>query len=466
MTDIYRDPTDGATARRVDLLRRRRDELVTMPHAVRRVVVSRGARTAASAAMAVVGALLVGSAASPRISRLVGHVLPPDDPAVIATALLAAWLGGALIYAIARAISEHRFAVAMTKCVLPGEDLHEDLERLSNETPDEVARRMAHAREVSSAAMPVLAAALVGPATLAYLGLAIHVHGWPANRVIEHAMIDHAGTLMVAGVLGVVAMLVMLSARMRSPRVAVPAGVVAITAVIIAALSRSDLAAAIAAIAGTIAVLARSLRVERAWIETDDPAAGTELFALIAKKLAAARRLIVANPGTVTLACSALGLAIVGHATSDVPLSDGRPVLAGAFHRALHMPAVQEATDEQVAAPAPEPTPPHVKRLEYGVIEVEATFDGHDATLPTGITVPSGWESRIEVHVDYARSTVTQYTVDGVGAFSTSYPYQVITPTACSTEPGKPLRLEVHAETAGVHHVVFVIHPSLTASSC
>ena len=68
MTDIYRDPTDGATARRVDLLRRRRDQLVTMPHAIRRVVVARGARMAASLAMAFIGALLVGSAGSPRLS--------------------------------------------------------------------------------------------------------------------------------------------------------------------------------------------------------------------------------------------------------------------------------------------------------------------------------------------------------------------------------------------------------------
>src|SRR3569623_2994556 len=103
MTDSYRDPSVGATARRVDLLRRRRDELVTMPHAIRRVVVARGARTAAAWAMARFGALLVGAAAAPRIAQLVGHVLPPDDPAVIATGLLAAWLGGALVDAIARA---------------------------------------------------------------------------------------------------------------------------------------------------------------------------------------------------------------------------------------------------------------------------------------------------------------------------------------------------------------------------
>jgi hypothetical protein len=465
MTDIYRDPTDGATARRVDLLRRRRDELVTMPHAVRRVVVARGARIAASAAMALIGALLVGSAASPRISKLVGHVLPPDDPAVIATALLAAWIGGALVYAIARSICEHRFAVAMTKCVLPGEDLHEDLERLSHETPDEIARRMAHAREVSSAAMPVLAAALLGPATLAYIALAIHVRGWPANRVIEDAMRQGSGTLILAGVIGVFAMLAVLTQRMRSPGVAVPAGVGAVTAVIVAALFRSELAGAVAAIAGIIAMLGRTLRIERAWIETDDPAAGTELVPLLRKKLGQLRALVAANKSIVALGCAAFAGALVGHATQP-PLVRSAPshVLADAMQRAVNP---QQADGLTVDDARPYVSAgPHVKRLEYGVIEVEATFEGSEAELPTGITIPPGWEARVEVHVDYERSTVVPYTVDGIGNFSTGYPFQVITPTVCSTERSKPLRLDVHADTLGTHHVTFVIRPSLTAAPC
>jgi hypothetical protein len=415
MTDIYRDPTDGATARRVDLLRRRRDELVTMPHAVRRVVVARGARIAASAAMALVGALLVASAASPRISKLVGHVLPPDDPAVIATALLAAWLAGALVYAIARAICEHRFAVAMTKCVLPGADLHEDLERLAHETPDEVARRMAHAREVSSAAMPVLAAALVGPATLAYIALAIRVHGWPANRVIEHTMQDHAGALVIAGLVGVVAMIAVLTQRMRSPMMTVPMGVVAVTAILVAALTKSDLATAIAAISGTIAITTRTLRIERAWIETDDPAAGTELFALVSRRLADARRVAVAHKGIVTLTLVAVGLGLAGHATTDVPLDSERPTLAALFRRALQPPtAVADEPGRDDASPQTESS---LRRLAYGVIEVEVTFTGADAVVPSELVIPSGWDSRIEAtSTTRARPRVTMTSTASVAS--------------------------------------------------
>lgn len=459
MTDIYRDPTDGATARRVDLLRRRRDELVTMPHAVRRVVVARGARIAASAAMAVVGALLVGAASSPRMAKLLGHLLPPDDPAVIATALLAAWLGGALVYAIARSICEHRFAVAMTRCVLPGDDLHHDLERLAHETPDEVARRMAHAREVSSAAMPVLAAALVGPATLAYIGLAIRVHGWPANRVIEHAMQEHSGALVLAGVLGVVAIALVLTQRMRAPSMTVPMGVVAVTAIVVAAATKSDVASAIAAIAGMIALNTRTLRIERAWIDTEDPAAGTELFVRMRRRLADARRFVVAHYGMVTFMLVAFGLGLTGPGQfPTVPRNTEPPRLAAMVHRAMQ---------PRAAAHAPQDSPDvsTVRRLPYGVIEVEVSFAGRETVVETGLAIPPGWDARIEAHVDYERSTPGEYEIDSLGRFTATYPFLVITPTVCATQPAMALPLVIHAGP-GPHHVVLVLRPSLTAAGC
>ena len=433
-----------------------------MPHAVRRVVVARGARIAASAAMALIGALLVGSAASPRFSKLIGHLLPPDDPAVIATALLAAWLGGALVYAIARSICEHRFAVAMTTCVLPGEDLHDDLERLAHETPDEVARRMAHSREVSSAAMPVLAAALVGPATLAYIGLAIRVRGWPANRVIEHAMQDHAGSLVIAGVLGVIAMTAVLTQRMRSPSVAVPMGVVAVTAILLAALTKSDLASAVAAIAGIIAINTRTLRIERAWIETDDPAAGTELFVAIRRRLAEAHRFAVANKGMIALIVVASGLALSGPGKNpfDAPRNTEPPILRAALQRAVQ--------PRPVDAPRVQDTPEvtkTIRRLPYGVIEIEVTFTGNEVEVASGLSIPAGWDARIEAHIDYDRSTVDHYDIDRFGQFTVTYPFQVITPTVCATERALPLPLVIHT-TPRRAPLVLVLRPSLTAAGC
>jgi hypothetical protein len=312
--------------------------------------------------------------------------------------------------------------------------------------------------------MPVLAAALLGPATIAYIGLAIRVHGWPANRVIEHAMQSHAGSLVLAGVLGVVAMAAVLFRRMRAPTMSVPMGVVAVTAIIIAALTKSDVATAVAAIAGIIAINTRTLRIERAWIETDDPAAGTELFALIKRRLADARRLLVAHYRAVALAIVVLALGFTGHVPTDVPLNSEPPTLAATFHRAIQPTVVVEPAN-QAAVPAPEPTPPHVRRLSYGVIEVEVTFSGSDVTVPTGITIPPGWDSRVEAHVDYERSTAGEYDIDGFGHFTAAYPFQVITPTVCATERAQPLNLAIHAG-AGTHHIVIVIRPSLTAAGC
>jgi hypothetical protein len=412
--------------------------------------------------VALIGALLVGSAASPRFGKVIGHLLPPDDPAVIATALLAAWLGGALVYAIARSICEHRFAVAMTRCVLPGEDLHDDLERLAHETPDEVARRMAHAREVSSAAMPVLAAALVGPATLAYIGLAIRVHGWPANRVIEHAMQEHSGSLVIAGVLGVIAMTAVLTQRMRSPSVAVPMGVVAVTAILVAALTKSDLASAVAAIAGIIAINTRTLRIERAWIETDDPAAGTELFVAIRRRLAEARRFAVANKGMIALIVIASSLALTGPAKLpfDVPHNTEPPMLRAAFQRAVQ----PQPVDAPHVRDTPEVTKT-IRRLPYGVIEVEVTFTGNEVEVASGLTIPAGWDARVEAHIDYERSTRGEYDLDTFGHFSPTYPFRVITPTVCATQRSLPLPLVIHT-APGTHHVVLVLRPSLTAAGC
>jgi len=468
MTDIYRDPIDGATARRVDLLRRRRDELVTMPHAIRRVVVARGARMAASLTMAFIGALLVGSAGSPRISRIVGHLLPPDDPAVIATGLLAAWLGGALIYAIARSIAEHRFAVAMTKCVLPGQDLHDDLERLAHDHPDEVARRMAHRLEVRSAALPVMAAAFVGPATLAYLRLAAQVHGWPPNRFIEHSLGDHAGDVILAALVGLVATLAVLSPKLRGPRAAVPAGIVAVTALVIAIALRDTatfwMTLPIIASAGTIALMARKLRIERAWIETEDPAEGAEMFAVIARRFAELRRFVAAHIGMVTLVTAAFGFALVGHA-SFVELPHALPdhSLATAFQHAS-APVVLDVEDAHVNEPASESV--QMTREDYGKIDVDVAFDGTVTDVATGLVIPSGWEARIEAHVDREHSQIQNFTVDGVGVLSDGHPFEVSTPIVCATRPSVPVRLHITTAYSGHHTIRIVLQPTLRASKC
>src|SRR5580693_3422725 len=169
MSDIYRDPTEGAAAKRQDLLRRRRDDLATMPHAIRRVVVARDARVAAGLAMTIGGVATLATALRPTWAARLDSILPGVQPASISTLLFGAWLIAFLAYMVSRARSEHRFAVAMSHYVLPGRDLDYDLQRLDHERPDEMARDMAHRREVASVAWLVLGASLVVPATLLYV---------------------------------------------------------------------------------------------------------------------------------------------------------------------------------------------------------------------------------------------------------------------------------------------------------
>ncbi|MBT8495869.1 MAG: hypothetical protein KJO07_22690, partial [Deltaproteobacteria bacterium] len=55
----FRDFMPGMEGRRADLLRRRRDELATMPHALRRVYVARVSRVSAALAACLGGTVLM-----------------------------------------------------------------------------------------------------------------------------------------------------------------------------------------------------------------------------------------------------------------------------------------------------------------------------------------------------------------------------------------------------------------------
>ena len=74
--------------------------------------------------------------------------MPGIQPAPLSTLLSGSWIIGLVAWAISRARVEHRFAVAMSKYVLPSNDLDHDVERLDHERPDDIARAMGHQLEV------------------------------------------------------------------------------------------------------------------------------------------------------------------------------------------------------------------------------------------------------------------------------------------------------------------------------
>lgn len=313
-SDIFRDRTEGVIARRLDLLRKRRDELITMPHAVRRVVVARSARIAASRIAIGGGLVLAIAAALPSMYGVLERALPGINPAVLSQLLLATWFIAIVTYALARSRAEHRFIVAMSKCVLPGEDVDHDIERLSHEHPDAIAKTMAQRLEVRSAALPILAATLLVPATALYVMESITESGW--SKYYEYSLAAEATSLVAFVGIGCAVALVMTRRWARAPMVAPIAAVSAVVALIgvpaaYVLLGRVPMwTLAVAAIPTTIAVIARRLRVERTLIDAVDPAAGSELFSW-KKSFVAARAQLRRVPARAYIGAAAFAVAVL-----------------------------------------------------------------------------------------------------------------------------------------------------------
>lgn len=196
------------------------------------------------------GAATLVCALSPTLAAYFTRGMPGINPALLSTLVIAMWVIGVVAYFVARARCEHHFSVAIGKTVLPSENPDDDIDRLSNEHPDDVARGMAHRLEVRSTAWPVAAVAMIVPATLLYVVYGIRAGGWPAIAEYEQSLAAHAGKLVFLAVTGA---LVGVATTHRAFRRS--SGLVWLLSL------------------GTV-----SLRKERAMLETDDPAAGSELF--------------------------------------------------------------------------------------------------------------------------------------------------------------------------------------------
>lgn len=184
----FRDSSAGVNAKRDKLLGARRADLAYMSHAIRRTFVSRSARTGASIALALGGAILLAATVSSDFAGFVITLLPGEAPAPLANLLFGTWIFAALGGLVARSISERRFTLAMSKAVLPSEDAHQDVARLAHETPDEVGRRMAHRQGRIGRALPILAAGFVLPATAIAAKLAIAAGGYPSLDSFEYIL--------------------------------------------------------------------------------------------------------------------------------------------------------------------------------------------------------------------------------------------------------------------------------------
>lgn len=244
-----------------------------MPHAIRRVYVARRARSAASIAIWLMGAATLVCAMSPKLTAYLTKGMPGINPALLSTLVMAMWVLGIVAYCVARARCEHHFQVAISKTVLPSENPDEDIDRLSHEHPDEVARGMAHELEVRSSAWPVAAAAMLIPMTLLYGYFGIKTHDWPAIVDYEQSLAANAPKLLFLAVIGSFAAILTTHRAFRQSSTGMwmlSLGVLSFPA--------TGWLASLFIITLSIGFVVRKLRKERSMLETNDPAAGSEMF--------------------------------------------------------------------------------------------------------------------------------------------------------------------------------------------
>ena len=196
----FRDPRDGALARRGDLLRTRRDEFVEMPEEIRRVFVARWARIGGALGASIAGCAGLAVALPQKLAfetgdavlRFAELLLPAsfgNRPAVLATLAVGAWLAGVFGYLLGKALAERAFARHVNQSVRPTDDLYNDVERLSHVSPVTVAQTLALRIEGWSVALPIFALALLLPSACLYLGQALEVGGYPTINDFDDGLL-------------------------------------------------------------------------------------------------------------------------------------------------------------------------------------------------------------------------------------------------------------------------------------
>jgi len=485
-SEIFRDRTEGTAAKRQELLRRRRDELVTMPHAVRRVIVARSARIAASMAITLGGVALIATAASPHFTVWLASIMPGIQPAPLSTLLSGSLIVGIVAWAISRGRVEHRFAVEMSKYVMPSNDLDHDVERLDHEHPDHIARAMGHRLEVKSAAWPILAVGVLAPATALWLGRLVRTHAWPVMSEFEIGLAMHAKTLALIGFASTIGAIAMTRKALRQPvtaTLALPFGFVTSALTVLGFWKGSSFAwllFAISVIVLAVGLVARTLRKERTLLEVDDPAAGSELFTIrgaireVRTQLAAARGFWRRVPIRYRMMTGVV--ALLGCSWGAVHYWRGymHAQKLEAAYAALPPTAQPDLNDPNELVQASPPvqngnakaTTSKIDRIG-GRFWVEAQLDANgDAVIPmVGFkTLPEGWRASLDLELVSHDPLGFVTDTSDVRYLSSESPRMQLAIDAC--KGSKSLALHVQQPHTPNQKVTFWVVPTLTVDAC
>ena len=431
-----------------------------MPHAIRRVYVARRARTAASVAIALIGAMLLVVAATPTWAAFLARGMPGINPGILCTLVVAMWLVGMFAYVAARAIDEHRFAVAMSRLVMPGADLNEDLERLAHEHPDQAAREMAHRLEVRSAALPVLAAGVLLPVTALYVAAAFQTAGWPVIASFEASIAHHTTQLVACAGLGTVLAVAVTKRAVRLPVVAPTMAILALICGGIAGVFTPWLAP-VALLLAVIGLVARRLRIERELLEAEDPAAGSEIFTIrgALRRLGSAASTVLARVrGVRPVWVLVAGLLVIAGVTATKLLEVKGPPPP---------PPQLAASTPRIAKPAiaPSGSRSSIEPMGRGVLKVVLDLvDDQPIEIP-GLAalaaVPAGWQARVSIR--QLEGLSLQVSLAGGSMQPVSIGSEIRPTTSSCGIEAEPFELRIQGAPG---HYVLYAEPVLTPADC
>jgi hypothetical protein len=174
-----------------------------MSHEIRQIYVRRFSRLLAGIALALGGSVIVAASLDEGLANSIAGLLPGENPAALSTALLATWLIAGFALFSGRAWAERRFAVAMSKVVLPTDELHTDVSRLAYEDPATVGRAITRRLVPLSRMVSVLASGLVLPLTGLAAYLVVKAGGYPLVDDVELLFAEQATTLVLIAAMSV-----------------------------------------------------------------------------------------------------------------------------------------------------------------------------------------------------------------------------------------------------------------------
>jgi hypothetical protein len=430
------------------------------------------------------GVALIATALSPNAANWLASIMPGIQPAPLSTLLSGSLIFGIVAWAISRGRVEHRFAVEMSKYVLPSNDLDHDVERLDHEHPDHIARAMGHRLEVKSAAWPILAAGVIVPATALWLGRLARTHAWPVMSEFELGVAAHAKALALIGFASTIGAIAMTRKALRQPVVAtlaLPFGFAATALTVVGFWKGSSFAwllCGLSVVVVAIGLVARTLREERSLLEVDDPAAGSELFTIrgaireVRTQLAAARTHWHRLPARYRMGTCLVALAGCTWGAVHYWRGYAHAQKAEAAYNAAIAPTAQlEPNDLTPAMPqAPnamvKPTTSKIDRIGSR-FWVEATLDANgDAVIPmVGFkTLPEGWRATLDLELVSHDPLGFITESNDVRYLSSDSPKMQLSVDACSGN--KLLAVHVTQPHAPNKKITFWVVPTLTVATC